>query len=528
MTRVLCRAALVAAALAASSSAQERPSEEELFGTPPTAAPQPRGAAGRTAVPAPAGSPGEGTPAPAAEPQRPEEAELFGSQGPPSALPPPPQGIIPGEKEDPLALGGQVYLRLQASAYEDAPPHDWPLSSPNLVDLYLDVRPNDRVRGFVLGRTFYDPTDGESASVPGATAGGAETSTPGISSGSAEPSVVLDQLWVNFDLWRTVFVTAGKQHVKWGVGKFWNPTDYLHPVRRDPLAVFDVREGTPMVKLHLPWEKRGWNLYGVMFLEDVAGQHRPTDRVGRIAGGGRAELVLGTAELGLDALLQDGRDPRFGVDLSGGLGDFDLYVEAALRRGIDGSRWRPGTDPDDASGYVRDDPKGFTPQVVAGGSWSAKYSDEDAITLGAEYFYNEAGYEDRGIYPFLLSGAPKIDLADPDNPVVTVRDPAAFRAFYLGKHYAGAYASLPSPGRWNDTTFTLTLLGNLSDRSFVLRLDHSVLVLTYLRVETYLAGHLGTRGGEFRLTLPAYLAALAGLPSGAPIIDAGVAVRVSL
>ena len=31
-----------------------------------------------------------------------------------------------------------------------------------------------------------------------------------------------------------VFVTAGKQHVRWGTGRFWQPTDYLHPRQAQP------------------------------------------------------------------------------------------------------------------------------------------------------------------------------------------------------------------------------------------------------------------------------------------------------
>ena len=185
------------------------------------------------------------------------------------------------------------------------------------------------------------------------------------------------------------------------------------------------------------------------------------------------------------------------------------------------------------TGWVRDDPQGFTPQVVAGGSWSANYSDQDAVTLGAEYFYNAAGYDGRSAYPFLLLGAPSFD---PSTGAITAQqDATAFHSFYLGRHYAGAYVSLPKPGSWNDTTFTLSVLGNLSDRSFVVRLDHSVLVLTYLTVETYLAGHLGRQGGEFRLAVPASVGVLAGseagstfVPTTAPIIDAGIALRVSL
>ena len=93
--------------------------------------------------------------------------------------------------------------------------------------------------------------------------------------------------------------------------------------------------------------------------------------------------------------------------------------------------------------------------------------------------------------------------------------------------------SLPSPGSWNDTTFTLSVLGNLSDRSFLARLDHSVLALTYLRVETFAAVHLGHRGGEFRLDLAvpelgSFFTVPGGLVTQRPLIDLGIALRVSL
>lgn len=529
--RAAAVAALLAAAAALSAApgaAQDRPSEDELFGAPGGTQPP----AAEQAPPPPAPDRQEGAPAPRGG-RGDVEAELFGSTGSPAALPPPPDGIISRDREDPLRIGGQLYLRTLTTWQEGVDPGDWYLTSPNLLDTYLDTRPNDRVRAFVLGRLSYDPTLSRTSvalSQPSAGVGDASATV------ASNPRGTLDQLWVNFDLGRRAFVTAGKQHVKWGVGKFWNPTDFLHPVKRDPLAVYDARSGTSMVKVHVPWEARGWNLYGVLALEDLAGEPRPTDRVGRVAAGGRAELVAGTAELGLDALVQDGHRPRFGVDLSAGVGDLDLYAEAALRTGADGTRWRKAAPTAaDPLGYVQYEPRGFTPQVVLGGSWAANYSDEDAVTVGAEYFFDDSGYSDAEVYPFLAAGAPRLDLGDPLSPAIVQQDAGAFRPFYLGRHYAGAFVALPRPGPWNDTTFTLSALGNLSDRTFVVRLDHSLLALTYLRVETFVAGHMGRKGGELRLAydLPPGAEALLGAPPDprlgkAPVLDAGVALRVSL
>jgi hypothetical protein len=279
------------------------------------------------------------------------------------------------------------------------------------------------------------------------------------------------------------------------------------------------------VKLHAPWEARGWNAYAVAMLEDAAGAAEATNRLGRVGLGGRAEIVLGTVELGADALVQDGNRPRFGVDVSAGIWELDVYAEAALRRGADGPRWRVV---DAASlAFAREEVTGFAPQAVVGGSWSARYSDEDVVSVGAEYFWNDPGYDHPRIYPYLLAGAPVVTSAPGGPTVGAQQDPRAFRPFYVGRHYAGLFALLPSPGRWNDTTFTLSVLGNLSDKSFVARLDHSLLALTYLRIETFVAGSFGAREGEFRLGFD--LREL-GVPVTLPplLVQAGVALRITL
>jgi hypothetical protein len=502
-------AALLAGAAAA--VAQDRPSEEELFG---------------------------GTAGARGEEDRKREEEMFGLPPAAEAAPAPPSPAVGREREDPLRVGGQIYLRAATSALEGQAPADWALSSPEILDVYLDVRPNDRVRGFVLGRMFFDPTTPSEPTGISALFG---TPVP------ANPSALLDQLWVNFDVSRRAFVTAGKQHVKWGVGRFWNPTDWLHAQRRDPLAVLDVRSGATMVKVHVPWEARGWNAYAVALVEDLdRAPRQPTtlsspplqptlgSRLAGTALGGRAEIVLGTVEVGLDALAKDGRRPRFGIDVSAGIWELDVYAGAALRTAPDFLRWRevaPAASIDQR--YALDHALGFTPAVVAGGEWSAKYSDEDSVTVGAEWFFDDSGYADPAVYPFLLLGAPALSPTAPGLVPFEQRDSAAFTPFYLGRHYAGAFVMLPSPGRWNDTTFTLSGIGNLSDRSYVVRLDHSMLALTYLRVETYVAGRFGARDGEFRLGITLSPEDLGGFVPAPVSVDpgtfeAGVAVRVSL
>jgi len=493
MLRFAAALLLAAGLLGSAAMAQERPSEDELFGAPP-AAPSPE----------------------RAEPSGASiEEDLFGEG--PAERAARPGGVVAKEKDDPLKIGGQLYLRAATTWQDGEGPADWPLSSPSLLDLYLDARPNDRVRAFALGRLRYDPTaEGELEDPLAALLG----TVP-----SASTDAVLDQLWVNFDVGRRVFVTAGKQHVKWGVGRLWNPTDYLHRQARDPLDVFDARTGTALLKLHVPWEARGWNAYGIVLLEDTAARPVASRRLGRAGAGGRAEVVLGTLELGLDALVADGRKPRFGVDASFGIWELDLFAEAALRSGGSVERWKrvPGSAALLELERIRF--RGLTPQIVVGGSWSANYTDDDVVIVGAEYFYDRTGYEDARIYPYLLAV-----------PFLYPGEPSPFSSFHLGRHQAGLSVSLPAPGGWNDTTFTASVLGSISDGSLVVRIDHSVRVLTYLRVETYVAGHAGTSGGAYRFSLDVDPADLTGVPLPAvgrvvvppAVLDLGIAIRVDL
>jgi hypothetical protein len=490
--------------LALPAAAQDRPPEGELFGAPAPAEEQPRTGAGAAVA----------TGRPAAE----ERVRR-----------------LLGETDDPLRIGGTLYLRAAVQAQEGTQPGHWPLSVPSLVDLFLDVRPSDRVRGFGLVRTFYDPT----LSSPGLASRLQGPSQVGSTAQGATLQGLLDQLWLKFDAGHLLFFTAGKQHVKWGVGRFWSPTDFLHASRRNPLATFDDRTGTTMLKLHLPFERQGANLYALAIAERLVTrsplvsqpQAAPTtDQLGAVGGGARAEVVLGGLEVGIDGVAQRGMRPRLGADFSTGIWEIDLRGEVAVRRGTDQPVLRDvGTG--GAHAFELAAPDDLRTAAVAAAEWQHKYSDEDAFTLGVEYFWNQSGYADPHLYLPVLAA----QLATP---------------FYLGRHYAGAYLYLPKPGSWNLHSFTLSALGNLSDKSLIARLDWSVTVLTYLTFEAYLAGHLGARGGEFRFGLsgeelkasvpPALQGVCAGLgslsggictialPVATPAVDAGVALRVSL
>jgi len=298
-------------------------------------------------------------------------------------------------------------------------------------------------------------------------------------------------------------------------------------VKRNPLDVFDARPGQTMLKLHLPVEDLGWNFYGYGVTEDP---NEATNQLRQVAGGARAEIVVGAAELGLDGLFKMDHRPRLGADLSFGLWELDFYGDAGFRWGEDfcvvyptmgmppvngggacPAAGTPSMDPavmDLANMYAVRPLSGFKVQAVGGVTWQHKYNDNDLFTVGGEYFYNQPGYSDASIYPGLLINSnytPQLNF------------------FYTGRHYASLFASFPAPYSWNLSTFTLSTLGNLTDQSFVTRLDYSLTLLTHISFETFVAVHYGHAGGEFRLGFD-----LAGIHRDPSLLDLGVALRMKM
>jgi hypothetical protein len=422
--------------------------------------------------------------------------------------------------DDPLKIGGQFYLRANVAANEGVSFGNTSFTAPTLVDGYFDARPTDRLRGFVVGRLSYDPT----------------VSTQTAEGAPSNPRVLLDQAWLRFDLARTVFFTVGKQHVKWGTGQIWNPTDFLSPQRKNPLAFVDLRTGVSMVKLHVPWEARGWNFYGIAVVDDLGtdagavtdatggptrpGGEDPVNRLSRIGGALRAEVVVGPAEVGVSAVAQRGRKPRFGLDLSSALGPIDVYGELAVKKGTDRPLYRlpEGTTLEDifqngiqVESYV---PGGLTPQVTGGANYTFAYGQNDLAVVGVEYFYNSTGYTSSVGYPYLIAQS-------------------AFQPLYVGRHYGAAYLFLNQPFDWDHTAFNFFTLGNLSDRSYTSRLNVTYRALTYLTVEAFGAVHYGHKGGELRLgfSVPDVTVNgedIQGFSVAAPTFELGAGLRISL
>src|SRR6185503_10027140 len=174
--------AALLAAWTGSAWAQDRPSEQDIFGgtapkpATPGAPDKPTPAAPEaTSPPAGANQPAGMTPPAAAA-----ATEATGTERDRSVL-----GNTGGETqhlsdyqapENPLQIGGQIYLRAQSTAFQGDYPDRWTLNAPSLVDAYFDARPNPRVRAFIQGRMSYNSTAPPS--------GGAGTTLNGLPNGN--------------------------------------------------------------------------------------------------------------------------------------------------------------------------------------------------------------------------------------------------------------------------------------------------------------------------------------------------------
>jgi hypothetical protein len=487
---------IAAMAVASISKAQERPDEASMFaeseatleGAPDAGADAPRRAA---------------EPSPSSDPSLPSGDRDSAELGGPAAQS---RFDTDEDKSDALKVGGTLYLNGYGYWQEGRAFEKGSFSAPALLDAYLDGRPTDRLRAFALGRLQYDPTrpagstSTDSASLSQSSSSsslvGLTPSTP------ANPSVVLDQLWLRFDIARKIYVTVGRQKVRWGTARFWYPTDFLNSQPRDVLNPFDVRLGVNMVKLHVPVESLGWNFYGYGLLDAVSVSSSGIT-VDQLGGAARAEFVLGPAELGLDGLWQKGRRPRYGVDLSAALGPIDFYAEVAFRDSRDFVLFDYPKDltldnlvskfGDIQSYRPKNGDTRFGAQVMAlasgGLSWQFNYTEKNTAVLALEYFYNPAGYTDAVGY--------QVKTFMPSLQGVTL-DPIQNAPLYGGMHNVAAVLSAPSIPGADWITLNLSSIFVISDPAGLTRVDVIFRVLRSLSVQVFAAVFYGQTGGQLR------------------------------
>ncbi len=384
---------------------------------------------------------------------------------------------------DSLQIGGRLEVRSASAQLEQQLFQRAAYQQVKTADLYFDTRPNKDLRVFL--RTRFEETTQPTQ------AANAPSSVPAPAGCSSCVASKIDELWFKWDLNDRWFFTYGKQHLKWGSGRLWNPTDFTAREVRDPFALFDRRLGQELLKIHFPQEKEGHNYYAVFQFDDM-------QRNDDLALALRGEFSVGSsAELALSAQMGKNRPQRLGVDISSALGPFDVNLEGSSSRKLSRTFYKGAIDVS-----TRELPTAFQSrdrwynQVLGGIRQSYQYSDDDSITWGAEYFWNEPGYEQRDLelYSLILGQSP---------------------ALYAGRRYAGLFLLLPSPGSWNETSFYLNAIDNLSDQSGIVRLTGTWELMDAATVELYVSRCVGEYG-ELCFKIPESYKQLATDPQLSP------------
>ncbi|RZA22593.1 MAG: hypothetical protein EOP10_15045 [Proteobacteria bacterium] len=387
---------------------------------------------------------------------------------------------------DNMQIGGRLEIRANANKVDEQKFQKSPYNQNKTADIYFDTRPNKDVRAFLRLRFFEDNSQAAASDEPVST-----TEQTGVSTISNS----IDELWLKWDIDDTLFVTAGKQHVKWGRGRFWNPIDFTAREVKDPFALFDRRLGQEMIKLHLPFEKSGHNFYLIAQFDDTL----RNDDVGFAA---RAEFSVGeNGEFAVSAQSKRDRALKVGVDTGFGVGNFDFGIESAWLTRDNKPRYRGDLDIPTFQFPSEDyDEKRVYNQTVLNIEYVWKYNDDDNLNLGLEGMWNEMGYDARILeFYSLLNGTSKV--------------------LYAGKQYVAAYARLSAPGDWNDSSFILNAVQNISDQTAQARLTATYTFYKQITAELYVSRCFGDYG-ELCFRVPdSIIQGAANLP---PEVIAGV------
>lgn len=305
-------------------------------------------------------------------------------------------------------------------------------TSNGIVDLYFDGRMDDDIR------FFYQQKIGHSFD-------GNDDFLILLLSQLRDDSSV-DQLWLKFHLNNKIFFTLGKQPTKWGAGMVWQPTDFLNDTKFNPLDLVDQRLGVSLVKMEIPMPEWGLNVNTVLQLNDVD----TLQDLGLLL---RFEQLRENAEYALTFAAKDNSALKFGFDFSKGLSLVDLQLGLALIHD-DQSLYYEGafaleegilTGPS-----IVDRSNEWIPQLSTGILYSRTVGDDHTLILNGEVFYNDQGYEEEAILPFVLFTS-------------LFQRQGGFSPLYFSRKYMALGATLTGLGPNRDRTYNSALIGSISD-----------------------------------------------------------------
>lgn len=263
----------------------------------------------------------------------------------------------------------------------------------------------------------------------------------GDTSEIAVPNLSVWELFADLNINKTVFIRAGKQMVKWGVGYFYQPADIISLSAVDVYDPTADREGPLAIKANVPLGLNNLDLYA------VAPSDSEIESITDVGLAGRFKFVVADWEMALGSAWQTDKDWQFIATASGSLSEFNVFAEGRVNRLASGAHIQS-----DGSLVTERDDWFFS------GTAGLVYTNADAyLTAVAQYYYNGEGYDDP---------ASMVD----DAMVQVGMGNMSMTDLYgnLGTHYAAAMVSWTF---YKDSPFGVSLLwlGSLSDGSGMIK-----------------------------------------------------------
>lgn len=355
------------------------------------------------------------------------------------------EGLSESEKtkddNDKFAIGGSVRSDITLYQFEENVRDDY-FRDPFILSLYLDNKFTEDFRFFFRGQISYDGTVGSSNSSVNPFTNEPEKSTDSQ----------LDELKIQFSIVKSLFVSLGVQKIKWGSGKFWNPSDFLNQEAKSLVEKEDRRAGLHLAKFHLPINES--NFYYIAKFDDESNEIQDTGHALRY------ELPLPNSfaigEVSFSYYGKRNQVGRGAGDLSLALGPFDFYFEGSLEKQKENTSF------------------------VSGVSYEWQYSDKNTMIFNFESFTNPGGARDADQYMSMILAK-------------------RFVPFYVAQRYYATSLYLPKPWSLNHTDLNLILIQNQIDQGKYLRFGYFWTGYKALSASLFVGTRIGSEDSEFKL-----------------------------
>jgi hypothetical protein len=290
-----------------------------------------------------------------------------------------------------------------------------------------------------------------------------------------DTTLLIKEVFVDFNLANTVYFRAGKQVLKWGTGYFWNPTDLINIEHRSFYNPNALLVGVFGLRSDVVFSPK-WHLYTFVNLNGV-------QDITTTAFAARSEFLVGATEFAASAWLKSGKLPVFGADLTTPLfWSLNLTSEASFS-------WGDNQDKLNISGNpysVRDQ---LVPKIDVGLSRTFDALDvQDRVSVNLEFFYNSDGY-----------GQNMFSLLNQLGKIPTFVS-CYYQSGYYGQYYGAAFVTINDFGSTN-MTLSLNALANFSDMSAIALVGLSYAPVNNFTLSLQVGSYLGADVREFTISV---------------------------